>query len=184
MTVANGEGANGDAARLQLFERLHPLAARQLVSASDLGADVTRQLQGIKRSDGAHSSLPRSVRRRSNGGLHLGRPRISVALGEDAASVESVQVLDKTPYDQLRRRRGIAWGVSPGQKNLLVRVVLRDLERTLTDADANILRDRIYAAIHKGSVWARASEVYECHGLGARGESPPESFEQHCCAGQ
>ena len=36
MTVANGEGASGDAARLQLFERLHPLAARQLVSASDL----------------------------------------------------------------------------------------------------------------------------------------------------
>jgi phenylalanyl-tRNA synthetase alpha chain len=56
-----------------------------------------------------------------------------------------------------RRRLGIAWGISPGQKNLLVRVVLRDLERTLTDADANGLRDRIYAAIHEGSGWAWAS---------------------------
>ena len=63
----------------------------------------------------------------SNGGLHLGRPRISVALGEDAASVESVQVLDKTPYDH--SAGGVeSPGCPQGQKTLLVRVVLRDLE--------------------------------------------------------
>jgi phenylalanyl-tRNA synthetase alpha chain len=50
-------------------------------------------------------------------------------------------------------------GATAGQDNLLVRVVLRDLDRTLTDADANSLRDRIYAAIHQGSAhqWAGAS---------------------------
>jgi len=33
---------------------------------------------------------------------------------------------------------------------VLVRVVLRDLECTLTDTDANALRDRIYTALHVG----------------------------------
>jgi hypothetical protein len=37
------------------------------------------------------------------------------------------------------------------QKNLLVRVVLRDLETTLTNEAANALRDRIYLAIHQGT---------------------------------
>ena len=83
--------------------------------------------------------------------------RIRVALADGAASVESVQVLDETPYDQLPRAARDRLGMSPEQKNLLVRVVLRDLERTLTDVDANALRDRIYAAIHEGSVWAWAS---------------------------
>jgi len=34
-------------------------------------------------------------------------------------------------------------GLRPGQKNALLRVVLRDLDRTLTAAAANALRDRI-----------------------------------------
>jgi phenylalanyl-tRNA synthetase alpha chain len=35
-------------------------------------------------------------------------------------------------------------------------VVLRHLERTLTDEEANRMRDRVYAALHQGSVhqWA------------------------------
>jgi phenylalanyl-tRNA synthetase alpha chain len=41
---------------------------------------------------------------------------------------------------------------------VLLRVVLRDLERTLTHAEANRIRDRIYAALHQGKVheWAVA----------------------------
>ena len=35
-------------------------------------------------------------------------------------------------------------GAKPGQKNLLVRVVLRDLGKTLTNETANALGDRIY----------------------------------------
>jgi len=41
-------------------------------------------------------------------------------------------------------------GVRPGQRNLLVRVVLRALTRTLSAAEANVLRDRIYAGLHEG----------------------------------
>jgi phenylalanyl-tRNA synthetase alpha chain len=46
--------------------------------------------------------------------------------------------------------------MAPGQVNLLVRVVLRDLDRTLTADEANDLRDRIYAVLHRGAVhqWA------------------------------
>jgi phenylalanyl-tRNA synthetase alpha chain len=42
------------------------------------------------------------------------------------------------------------------QDVLLVRVVLRHLERTLTDEEANRIRDRIYAALHRGGAqrWA------------------------------
>jgi phenylalanyl-tRNA synthetase alpha chain len=45
--------------------------------------------------------------------------------------------------------------------NLLVRVVLRDLETTLTNEAANALRDRIYAAIHQGTEhqWAVTSSA-------------------------
>ena len=48
-------------------------------------------------------------------------------------------------------------GARPEHKNLLVRVVLRDLDRTLTNDMANALRDRIYRALHQGTEyqWAR-----------------------------
>ena len=38
-----------------------------------------------------------------------------------------------------------------GQKNALVRITLRAVGRTLTDAEANRLRDEVYAALHEGS---------------------------------
>jgi phenylalanyl-tRNA synthetase alpha chain len=82
--------------------------------------------------------------------------RVRDALGEDAACVESVEVLQETPCDVLPDQALARLGARTNQKNLLVKVVLRHLERTLTDRDANILRDRIYAAIHQGTVhqWA------------------------------
>ena len=82
--------------------------------------------------------------------------RVREALGEDAAAVESVEVLSTTPHDALPAAAVARLGMSPRQQNVLVRVVLRDLERTLTDDDANGLRDRVYAALHQGSAhqWA------------------------------
>jgi phenylalanyl-tRNA synthetase alpha chain len=73
------------------------------------------------------------------------------ALGDQADLVESVTVIQRAIHDDVppsaRRRLGIA----PGQDNLLIRVVLRAIDRTLTNAEANHLRDRIYAAVHQGS---------------------------------
>lgn len=83
--------------------------------------------------------------------------RVRVALGADAACVEEVRVLTATAYDQLPAAAISRLGAKPGQRNLLLRVVLRDLEKTLTSEDANSLRDRIYRALHQGTEyqWAQ-----------------------------
>jgi len=60
-------------------------------------------------------------------------------------------VLSATPCWQLPASAISRLGAKPGQKNLLVRVVLRDLEKTLTNQTANALRDRIYRALHQGT---------------------------------
>jgi phenylalanyl-tRNA synthetase alpha chain len=83
--------------------------------------------------------------------------RVRAALGETSSSIESVEILSETPYAALPPAARARLGISPGQKNLLLRVVVRDLERTLTDEDANAIRDRIYEAIHEGSEWTWAS---------------------------
>jgi phenylalanyl-tRNA synthetase alpha chain len=77
--------------------------------------------------------------------------RVRDALGPDADAVEDVGVLSATGADDLPAAAIARLGLLPGQQNLLVRVMLRRLERTLTDEEANELRDRIYAAIHQGS---------------------------------
>ena len=58
-----------------------------------------------------------------------------------------------------RKARTRRLGARPGQKNLLVRVVLRDLEKTLTNEAANGLRDRIYQAIHQGTQYQWAGRA-------------------------
>ena len=77
--------------------------------------------------------------------------RIRDALGDDESCVEEVRVLSATAYERLPASAVRRLGARPGQKNLLVRVVLRDLEKTLTNEAANSLRDRIYLAIHQGT---------------------------------
>ncbi len=82
--------------------------------------------------------------------------RVRDALGENADAVEEVSVVAQTDYADLPPSAVDRMGMTPGQKNVLVRIVLRDLDRTLTDADANQLRDQIYAALHRGRTheWA------------------------------
>ena len=83
--------------------------------------------------------------------------RVRNLLGPDAGAVEEVTVLAETPYEDLPHSARARMGLSQGQKNVLVRVVLRDLDRTLRDAEANEMRDRIYAGLHEGSAheWAQ-----------------------------
>jgi phenylalanyl-tRNA synthetase alpha chain len=77
--------------------------------------------------------------------------RVRDALGADASCVEEVRVLSATACRQLPASAISRLGAKPGQKNLLVRVVLRDLDKTLTSQAANALRDRIYQALHQGA---------------------------------
>ena len=71
--------------------------------------------------------------------------RVRAALGDDADCVETVEVVAETPGAELTEiaRTRLNWRA--GQKNVLVRVVLRHVERTLTREEANALRDRIAA---------------------------------------
>jgi phenylalanyl-tRNA synthetase alpha chain len=89
--------------------------------------------------------------------------RVREALGPDADAVEEVAVLAHTPYDRLPPQAKARLGIRPDQQNLLVRVVLRHLERTLTDQEANRMRDQIYTALHRGSAhqWAAGSRQRE-----------------------
>jgi phenylalanyl-tRNA synthetase alpha chain len=83
--------------------------------------------------------------------------RVRQALGERVESLESVEVLSETGYDALPAAARDRIGMAPGQKNVLVRIVIRDLVRTLTRDEANALRDAVYASLHEGSAWQWAS---------------------------
>ena len=84
--------------------------------------------------------------------------RVRDALGADTSCVEEVRVLSATAYQQLPASAIGRLGATPGQKNLLVRVVLRDLDNTLTNQAANALRDRIYKALHQGTEYQWAAD--------------------------
>jgi len=87
--------------------------------------------------------------------------RVRSALGSPRTEyVESVEIISETKGEALPKDARDRIGMSPEQKNVLVRVVLRHPTRTLTTEDANVLRDDIYAAIHEGSVhqWATSRD--------------------------
>jgi phenylalanyl-tRNA synthetase alpha chain len=83
--------------------------------------------------------------------------RVRELLGEDASVVQEVSVRGQTPYQRLPEAACRRIGAQPGHKNVLLRLVLSALDHTLTSAEANELRDRIYAGLHEGSAyeWAR-----------------------------
>jgi phenylalanyl-tRNA synthetase alpha chain len=78
--------------------------------------------------------------------------KVRAALGDDADAAESLQVLGETSYDDLPARARERLQMTPGQRNVLVRLVLRPVDRTLTDAEANLLRNKVYRALHHGPV--------------------------------
>ncbi len=83
--------------------------------------------------------------------------RVREALGYDATHLEAVEVVAQTPYSEMPESAIDRLGMRPGQKNVLLRVVVRHLTRTLTAEEANELRDRVYRAVHEGPLesWAR-----------------------------
>jgi phenylalanyl-tRNA synthetase alpha chain len=76
--------------------------------------------------------------------------RVRDILGPDAEPVEEIVVLSETGYADLPDPARSRLGIRPGQKNMLVRLVLRHPTRTLTAHEANALRDRVYAGLHEG----------------------------------
>ncbi|MEV6136244.1 hypothetical protein AB0L63_09305 [Nocardia sp. NPDC051990] len=78
--------------------------------------------------------------------------RIRTELGADADVVESVELLSRTPHESLPDTARSRLGTRPGQVNLLLRIVLRPIDRTLTSREANAIRNTIYRAVHEGPV--------------------------------
>jgi phenylalanyl-tRNA synthetase alpha chain len=85
--------------------------------------------------------------------LELYGDLIREALGDNASLVERVELVSTTPYDALPAAARARLGIAPGQLNVLLAITLRALDRTLEHGECNRLRDEIYAAIHRGSVW-------------------------------
>lgn len=68
-------------------------------------------------------------------------------MGDDLDTLEEVAILSETSYEALLPKAIERLGIEPGQKNVLVRIVLRSHERTLTQGEANEIRDRVFRAI-------------------------------------
>ncbi|MGH7504630.1 MAG: hypothetical protein ACRELX_03225 [Longimicrobiales bacterium] len=83
--------------------------------------------------------------------------RVRSVLGADSGALESVEVLSETLHAGLPAAAIERIGMLRGQKNVLLRVVIRDLTRTLTAHEGNVLRDRVYAALHEGTNWQWAT---------------------------
>lgn len=78
--------------------------------------------------------------------------RIRIALGDDTDVIESVELLSRTTHEELPRNARSRLGTRPGQVNLLLRIILRPIDRTLTADEANEIRNTIYRTIHEGPV--------------------------------
>lgn len=78
--------------------------------------------------------------------------RIRIALGGDAEVIESLDVLGRTTHEELPEAARARLGTQDGQVNILLRIVLRPIDRTLTSDQANAIRNAIYRAVHEGPV--------------------------------
>jgi len=65
--------------------------------------------------------------------------------------VEGVEIKSETHYDNVPVVARERLGMLPSQKNLLIRIVLRSLNRSLRQHEANEIRDRLYRALHQGT---------------------------------
>lgn len=76
---------------------------------------------------------------------------IRQALGASVDTLEEVQVLSETPYADLPHVARKKLGIKSSQKNVLVRITLRHLERSITNSEANKLYGQIYSEVNKGT---------------------------------
>jgi phenylalanyl-tRNA synthetase alpha chain len=76
--------------------------------------------------------------------------RIREVLPAYLHQLESVEVLSEATDEELSPAARVRLGLRVGQKNVLVRLVLRDPARTLTRVEANTVCDLVYRAIHQG----------------------------------
>ena len=77
---------------------------------------------------------------------------IREAFGEQSELLEEVKILERTPFENLPQIAKDKLGVNADQDNVLVRIILRHPDKTLTKSEAANLYANAYPKIHKGSV--------------------------------
>jgi phenylalanyl-tRNA synthetase alpha chain len=77
--------------------------------------------------------------------------RIRDVLGERAGWVENVELLQTSDYASVPAQARQRLGMSPGQRNLLIRVILRSLDSSISRQEANRVYDLVYARLHEGT---------------------------------
>ncbi|MGP4031882.1 PheS-related mystery ligase SrmL [Pseudarthrobacter sp. 1C304] len=78
--------------------------------------------------------------------------RARTALGPESELLAALEVRSVTPASGLPTAAVHRLRLAPTEVNVLLRLVLQPLDRTLTDGEANVLRDRVYLALHRGLV--------------------------------
>jgi phenylalanyl-tRNA synthetase alpha chain len=124
---------------IRLLRSHDPRVARQMVDLAPW--------QAVSRQPATRRDMSICV---ADPDMELIGDRIRAVLGERADWVEDVELkgqsaFDDTP-DEARRRLGM----QPGQVNLLIRVTLRALDRSITREDAGEVYDLVYADLHEG----------------------------------
>ncbi|KAB0496311.1 PheS-related mystery ligase SrmL [Pseudomonas vancouverensis] len=76
--------------------------------------------------------------------------KMLLAAGDCSGWIEEMQVKGRWTFSNLPVQASERLGLMPGQENVLLRVVLRDCSRSITNAEANALYAKIQAALHEG----------------------------------
>lgn len=76
---------------------------------------------------------------------------VEEAIGKDIESLEAVELLSETAYKDLPEIARAKLGIKKEQKNILVRITLRNLNRTLTKKEANAIYKQIYKKVNYGT---------------------------------
>lgn len=76
---------------------------------------------------------------------------LSIVDSETQQMIETIKIISETSYEELPKVAIERLGMIKGQKNVLLRIVLRDLVKTLESSEANNIYTTIYKNIHQGS---------------------------------
>jgi phenylalanyl-tRNA synthetase alpha chain len=75
---------------------------------------------------------------------------VNDACSEYLDYIEEIKVMSETDYEDLPQVAIDRMGVSSHQKNVLLRIVLRHLSKTITTDEAKQIRNNIYNSLHQG----------------------------------
>lgn len=76
---------------------------------------------------------------------------IRVAFGENAPLIEEIVIVSRTSHEDLHEKAAERLGSHPDLENVLVRVVLRHPDRSITKAEAGAMYKDAYPKLHRGT---------------------------------